>query len=275
MPHPIRILCASAPAAIAMIVAACQPGSASRTAAAPAPVPACTNAVATADTLPSPCLIMDRHVARIGGRDVIEGIGGVRYHATLEYPAAGITAELTAWSARPNRVVVRATVPGIGEIANGFDGTVGWSLAPTTGPRLLEGSELATARENADFEALAKRASRYASLETVGRTVFEGRPAWHLRLVLRSGREVEEYYDVETELQIGSVSTQETVAMRARITTILEDYRAFGPLLLPAREIQRLPGGQQTVLTRDAVHFEDLPDSVFALPAEIRALVGR
>ena len=250
---------------------ACQPAASTP----PTPASMCPPSVSTSDTMPSACSIMERHVARIGGRQVLAGIQSVQYDATLEYSAAGIRADVTAYAARPNRLLVRAVVTGIGEISNGFDGRVGWSIAPMIGPRLLEGRELVTARENADFDAFAKNPSRYSSTETVGRTEFEGRPAWHVRATLQSGRQVDEYYDAETELQIGSVSEQETAAMSARITTIFEDYRQFGPLLLPARELQRLPGGQQTVLTRTAVQFNTVPDSVFVLPPQIQALVGK
>jgi len=256
-------------ALVAAALAGCQPTASTP----PAPASVCPPAVAS-DTLPSACSIMERHVERIGGRETLAGIRSVQYDATLEYSAAGISANVAAFAARPNLLLVRATVAGIGEISNGFDGEVGWSIAPMTGPRLLEGRELAMARENADFDAFAKHPSRYTTTETVGRTEFEGRPAWHVRAVLQSGREVDEYYDAETELQIGSISEQESAAMRARITTIFEDYRQFGPLLLPGREIQRLPGGQQTVLTRNSVRFNEVPDSVFALPPQIRALVG-
>ena len=251
------------------LAAACAPT------ASPRPSPAvCAAETPRTDTLPSACQIMARHVAGLGGRDVIRGIQSIAYDATLEYPAAGIKADVVAYSARPNRMVVRATIAGIGEIANGYDGTVAWSLAPTTGARLLEGRELATARDNADFDALAKEPSRYTSMENAGHTEFEGRSAWHVRLVLQSGRELDEYYDTVTGLQIGSANVQESGTNRTRVTTILEDYRPFGPLLLPAREIQRLPTGQETVLTRTAVRFNEVPDSVFALPPQVRALVG-
>ena len=258
-------------AGVLATLVACQPAASTP----PAPVSVCPPNAASSDTVPSACSIMERHVARIGGREVLAGIQSVQYDATLEYSAAGIRADVTAYAARPNKLLVRATVAGIGEISNGYDGAVGWSIAPMTGPRLLQGRELATARENADFDAFAKHPSRYTTTQTVGRTEFEGRPAWHVRAVLQSGREIDEYYDAETELQIGSISLQESEQMSARITTIFHDYQPFGPLLLPAREIQRLPGGQQTVLTRTAVRFNEVPDSVFVLPPPILALVGK
>ncbi len=57
-------------------------------------------------------------------------------------PSSGVTGTLEIFGAKPNKTLLKISLGGIGEILEGFDGTIGWSLSPMTGPMLLEGKEL-------------------------------------------------------------------------------------------------------------------------------------
>ena len=41
----------------------------------------------------------------------------------------------------PNKMQMMTTIPGVGAIQVGFDGTTGWSVDPMQGPRVLAGKE--------------------------------------------------------------------------------------------------------------------------------------
>ncbi len=125
-------------------------------------------------------------------------------------PAAGLTGKLEAFHAQPNKFVQRMSLPGIGDIEEGFDGTVGWSLSPLTGPTLLDGKQLEQRRFDADFFEDLKASDRYTSITTVEKTTFEGRPAYKIRLVKKGGDEDLEFYDTETGFKIGAVSTRDS-----------------------------------------------------------------
>ena len=60
----------------------------------------------------------------------------------MSLPAAGLSGKLEAFHAKPDKFVQRMSLPGIGDMEEGFDGTVGWSLSPLTGPTLLDGKQL-------------------------------------------------------------------------------------------------------------------------------------
>ncbi|HUF27227.1 MAG TPA: hypothetical protein VMM18_09645 [Gemmatimonadaceae bacterium] len=246
---------------LAIALAGCQPRAANNTAAAPAP-----------DALPPAQQILDRSVELSGGREAMRRISSMRTTATLTF--SGLQGEMVASLARPNRLHVRTMIAGVGEILSGFDGEVGWSIDPVQGPRVLTGRELEEMRERADRDQMLKSPSSYTLAETQERTEFEGRPAWRIRLVRPSGREETEFYDIETGLQIGGVATQQSAMGQATVTTILRDYRRFGPLLLAASAVQRV-GPQEITVNMTAVEYDVVPDAIFELPAAIKALVGR
>ena len=249
---------------LALLAAACQPS------APETPAPA--DQPATSSALPPARQIIDRYLREIGGREALQRIQSIRSVATLSF--SGLNGEMTAYAARPNRLLVHTSLPGVGEIRTGYNGEVAWSMDPVQGPRLLTGRELEEMRERARFDQMMKDPSTYTSVQTVQRTTFEGRPAYEIRFVRPSGREETEFYDAETGLQLGQISTQSSAMGQIQVTTVMSDYQRFGPLLMATKAIQRL-GPQEITVTTKSVEFDTVPDSVFALPAEIRALSGR
>ena len=250
---------------LALAVLACQP----RAADTPAPV---ETPAASSSALPAARQILDRHVAEVGGREAMQRIQSVKTTSSLAF--SGLTGEMTAYAARPNKLLVRTTLAGVGEIRAGFDGQIAWSIDPVQGPRLLTGRELDEMKERARFDQMLKDPATYTSIQTVQRTEFEGRPVFEVKIVRPSGREETEYYDAETGLQVGQVSTQSSPMGSMQVTTVMSDYKRFGALLLATSAIQRL-GPQEITITINSVEYDTVPDSVFALPPEIKALSGR
>lgn len=251
--------------ALALIVTACQPS-------APETPSPDTQPSASASALPPARQILDRHIQEAGGREAMQRLQSVKTSATLSF--SGLSGEMTAYAKRPNRLLVHTSLPGVGEIRTGYDGQVGWSIDPVQGPRLLTGRELDDMRERARFDQMTKDPSTYTSIETVQRTTFEGRPVFEVKIVRPSGREETEYYDAETGLQIGQISTQSSAMGQIQVTTVMSDYQRFGPLLMATKAVQRL-GPQEITVTMTAVEYDTVADSVFALPPEIKALSGR
>jgi hypothetical protein len=90
-------------------------------------------------------------------------------------------------------------------------------------------------------------------------------------MVGATGVEVQNCFDKESGLLIGTLSKQQSQMgeMQAEIT--MEDYRDFDGIKMPGKVTMTM-GPQQVVTTIKSVSHEAIADSVFALPAEIRAL---
>jgi hypothetical protein len=173
----------------------------------------------------------------------------------------------------PNKSAMKLTIPGIGDITSGFDGEVAWEVNPMRGPRIKTEKEKITALEDSDFRASMTFAKeRFASAECVGQVEFGGEKTWQVKTVLKSGRVVNEFFSVATGLRVGSQTTSESQAGVISVSTRESEYKQFGALKIPTRT-EMTTGPQKVVLTITDVVLGALPDSTFALPQSVKALV--
>jgi hypothetical protein len=159
-------------------------------------------------------------VAAIGGREAILAHTSTHALGTLAMPSTGLSGALEIFGAHPNKTLLKISLGGVGDVLEGFDGTHGWSLSPMTGPMLLEGKQLDEKRFDSEFYSELRSESRYASVTTLERVDFEGRPCYKVRLVRKSGGEDIEFYDVATGLKAGSTTSRETQMGTVTGTTI-------------------------------------------------------
>jgi hypothetical protein len=223
-------------------------------------------------TLPTPRAIIDRHLAAIGGRAAVVARTSTHATGTVAFPSAGMTGNVDVYSAKPDKSLLRMTLGGVGQIEEGFNGTVGWSLNPMTGPTLTQGKELEQKKFDADFLSDLHLDSRYESMTTVEKSDFDGRPCYKLRLVPRGGGEEFEFYDVQTGLKAGSINTRESPMGPITGTTVESDYRKFGPLLW-ATTIKSSAMGVQQVITLTTIEYDKVDPGTFDPPPAIKALV--
>ena len=247
----------------------------------PAPSPAAapqavadTARAATPATPPTARQIVDRYVAAVGGREAILATSSTHTTGVFEVPAAGLVGQVDVYAAKPNRMLVKSSFPQLGEVTSGFDGTTAWSIDPMQGPMVLEGKQLEERRSEADYYARLHEPSKYQSMETVGLEEFEGKPAYRVRFVRTTGETIDEFFDPETGLLVGSTTTRETPMGAVTVTSVIGDYKRFGGQLVPTRVVQKV-NGQEIVVTISAIEYDTVADSVFALPEPIRALTQK
>jgi len=175
-------------------------------------------------------------------------------------------------AANPNRAALKVNVPGLGEIASGFDGAHGWTVSPLLGPMLQVGKELEQSKFDADFYGDLRDPKRYRSMKTVEKTTFDNRPCYKVSMVREDGSEDFDFYDVATGLRAGSVNTRETPMGSMKTTSVEGDYKKFGNLLLATSLVQQVMGVEQK-LTFSTVEFDKVPPTAFDLPEPIKALI--
>lgn len=228
--------------------------------------------VCVAQQAPSANDIFARYVDAIGGKDAVMQVSSIQTTGRVEAPGTGIAGTMEAFYA-PNRSVTRTTIPGVGVIATGFDGSVAWEVNPMQGPRIKNAKETAAIEEDANFYArMLYSRERYRSAETEGAVQFGGEEAWQVKTVLKSGRIQNEYFSVATGLHIGSQSTQISEVGSVNVVSVESNYRQFGALKRPTRS-EVTTGARKMVVTVDSVVFGLVPASMFALPEPVKALV--
>ena len=172
--------------------------------------------------------------------------------------------------ARPNRSFSKMEMSGMA-ITSGFDGTTAWVNSPMSGPQVLEGAELKQAIDNANFDNNVDFAKVFPTMETVGERTVDGHACWNVRMVGANGTEVHNCFDKESGLLVGSTAKQITQMGAMNVDVVMGEYREFDGLKLPTRMTMTM-GPQQLISTIKSVTHVPVADSVFALPAEIRAL---
>ena len=161
---------------------------------------------------------------------------------------------------------------GIGELSDGYDGTVAWSITPMTGPMLATGEELDQKKFEADFDGALGIATRYDSITTTEKTAFEGRPVYKIVMSRKGAADEIAFFDVETGLKAGGIVQRKSPMGTVAVTTALSDYKKFGDMLHPTTTKQTL-GGVQMLATFTSVEYDKVDPAVFELPAPIKALV--
>ncbi len=216
--------------------------------------------------------VVERALTAAGGRAALGKRKSLHIVAAFEIPAQGITGTLETWRRRPSLFRSKLVIPMLGTIESGYDGKVGWSLNPSTGARVLDGADLASAEQDALWsdDPTATRSRTF-----VGDTTFDGRACWVLKVVVKSGEERTNYYDKETGLAAGSEFTRTTAAGAVPVTVVVSDYRDVGGIRLAFRNVQHLAGAEQVITVQQAEFDANAEAAVFELPKEIKALVAK
>ena len=243
---------------------------------APAAVPPSPAAQAAPSTavLPAAADVLKKYRTAVGGEALIKKHTSRVMKGNFEIPAQGMRGELTVLAAAPDRMRLAITLPGLGEMQRGYDGTLGWSIDPAIGPRLLEGRELDELKHSADFYDDLHDVSKFSSVKVVGRTTFEGHDCYELHLVRASGFEYTEFFDVYSGLLAGVKMNASSQMGSVPVTTVVSEYKSFGGILTPTLTRQKMMG-LESLTTITSVVFDAVDPQEFTLPPAIAALAAQ
>ena len=218
--------------------------------------------------------VFTRFVDAMGGRAALERYSSSRATGNFSLPAQGISGDLEVFGAAPNKMLVRVEIPGFGTVRNGYDGEVGWTINPAVGPMVLQGRALDQLRQQADFLGPLNVEAYVDSATVVEETEFDGRPCLKVRVVTTWGEKYVEFYDVATGLLAGGIRTQESPMGPVETTTVLSGYQDFGGIQVPTRMVQQMMGMEQ-IITVNAVEYDTVDPTIFAVPDQITALINK
>ena len=229
-----------------------------------------------AQAVPSAADVLAKYVAAIGGNDAVMKITSLKQTSTMLVPAMGLTADVEAYLAAPNKMATKSTIPGVGEMLQGTDGVVAWDANPMQGPRLLADKELAQMLESADFYGnMLYPADRFSKMENTGIADFNGEKSYKLKLVRKdTGRETTQYFSVATGLILGAETVQESQMGSMPVSSILSDYKDFGGVKFPTRS-ELTMGANKLVMTVTNVLINGAPATAFDIPDAVKPLIKK
>lgn len=227
-----------------------------------------------AQAQPAAADIIAKYVTAIGGKTELMKITSIKRLATMEVPAVGISAAMEVYSAAPNKIATKSTIPGVGEMQQGYNGSVGWDVNPMQGPRLLADKELAVMADNADFySSMLYSADKFTSLETVGDTTIGGEKAYKVKMVPKAtGNTSYTYFSAVSGLAIANSGSQESQMGVIQVFSTMSDYKQFGPVKI-ATKMESNIGPQKIIMTVQDIIINGAPESAFEIPEKVKPLI--
>ncbi len=222
--------------------------------------------------LPSAAEVIARYVKASHVDLLVKSHRSTRIKGKMEVPTAAITGTVVEIRSKPNVVMQMMSVPGRGESKGGFDGQNGWSLDPTSGPKLMTGDELNDARITASFTLPLRDTTLYKTRETVELAEYGAQKCYKLRMVTQAGRESFECFSVETGLLVAAQRKVTSPLGLVDNVTLYSDYKNFGGAMLASRIVSEMRGIRQ-IRTIESVSFDDVQPDELALPPQVKALI--
>lgn len=223
--------------------------------------------------LPAAQAIITKYSTAVNGNAFVTA-KAITTKGTMSMPAAGLNAQFQMTQLAPNQMQMITTIPGMGDVQVGFDGTTAWAMDPMQGPRVLSGTELDQMKDESDRRATIRDAALFTAMTTVADTTMNSERCFLVKLNWKSGRESYDCYSAATGLLIASKSTQKTAMGEIPVVTTLSDYKKFGDVMVPTKTVQELMG-QQQILTISSVEFGDGAGITITPPDAIKALIKK
>lgn len=228
---------------------------------------------AASPELPALEKVLARYVEAIGGRARLEKLTSRVIEGEVEMSAVPGTFALRVCAKAPDKQLSVITIPGFGELREGYDGTHGWVKNPMQGLADRPAAELPKVRRDAQFNRELQYQKIYPDLAVQGvdRTgpeplvIAESRP---------DAKSLERlYFSQTTGLLVRQDSEFEGQNGRVSATAAFEDYREVdGGVRLPhaIRITARSADGMEMSLkltVKSVKHNVPLDDAEFRKPA--------
>jgi hypothetical protein len=234
-------------------------------------------AVVTAEDTPASdkkgAEIMDQYVEATGGLANYDKIHSRYTEATLDLTQMGIKLDVKIWSEKPNKYYSAASSPAIGDIERATDGNVYWEKSVMAGPRILEGGELEEAKEEAAFDKYAYWRDVFQKANYEGEDSVEGKLCDKVVLTDKNGKEQTLYFDKNNHLLVRVQSTIQHQMGLIPVDMYLADYRKVDGLDMPFKTRMVVMGQDRVIVTDSIAQNIQIPDSIFAVPADIIELM--
>lgn len=175
--------------------------------------------------LPEAKEIVEKYVKAIGGREPLKKQKSRYQTATVELSPMGIKGTVETFARSDDRLFVKTTLGGLGDILVGFDGQKAWTVNPIQGNRVQEGKELLQTKRTAMFAREISFDRLYSAMRVRGIDPIGDRKAY---VIVASAEGLPDdvlYFDTETGLMLRSDSITVTPEGEQAITTFFEDYR--------------------------------------------------
>jgi len=223
---------------------------------------------AAGHNLPTVEWVLERYVTATGGREALLRRKSMTVHGRNYEPATKREVSGVFYT-KDGKFLQVVTLPA-GNSLSGYDGHTAWNVDSHGKVTIQQGDVVKSIARDADMYYHLHVMQYFRSMEVIDVQTFSGRSCYHLRGVNNWGKQNEQFYDEETGLLVGYAFNTAWRGGNGAATQVFEDYRDFGGVRMPTKNTTR-DGDDVSVFTIVSVTWDDVPASVFDLPAAVRA----
>ena len=216
--------------------------------------------------LPNAKDIVERHIKAIGGRDAFLKRTSSYQKADVEIAPMGVKGVVETFHRSDDRLFIKNSLAGIGDILMGYDGQNAWTVNPIQGNRILEGKELLQMKRLATFDRETAFDKLYTSLKVRGIEPVGGRQAY---VIVASSNGLPDdvyYFDIETSLLLRSDSVSISPEGEQPMTTFFEGYRDVEGTKTPSKIRAKTSAFEVISTVTEVKHNIPIEDAKFIQP---------
>ncbi|HMO92622.1 MAG TPA: hypothetical protein PKD64_10560 [Pirellulaceae bacterium] len=230
----------------------------------------------TTEKLSSAEQVLARYVEVTGGVEKYKAIKSMKQTGKLSLAGTGIEGEVETTILLPDRLLIKADIPGVANETQGILGDIVWSDSTMTGSRIVSDGEADQMRMELEIRRFYDPAAVHKSLEFVGESEINGETCYEIKITRQNGSIDHDYYSVETGLQVKSKSKSESVMGSIEIESFPAEYKEFNGMKFPTRVTQVLPNNLKMVITIESIDInQEIDPEIFELPDQIKRLVEK
>jgi len=241
---------------------------------APASAPA--SPTTPAADLPSAEQIIAWSLEAAGGKEALEKIESSHAVASGDIPGAGKLSLEFTW-AKPDKARIMQSMEGFGDATMFRNGAIAWGTNPMTGGvELLEDAQRDELSDQASMSSVGILTMKddYPKLETAAVEDFGGQQCWRVHAVDKQENEHEFYFSTESKHLVGHAFEQEGPMGPMDVSLVMSEWKAFdGITTFTKLSLDQM--GMSIELVIDKIEFNKVDGSVFAVPAEVQAMVDQ
>ena len=216
--------------------------------------------------------VVEKAIRALGGREKMLEVSHSLVQGTLDIKSVDIQGTYKIYSARPNKLYAWFDVNTMGVLERGYDGNVYWEKNSASGARIFSGAELKMNVLLAHFDLLYYD-QIYRELKYNKVSEINDQSCHEVRFLAPECEPITMHFSHATGLPIQQDFVMPSVFQPIPVTNTIMAYRQFDGQQLPAVMVQKVRG-METHRTVQSVELNGkLPEGIFELPKEIKALI--
>jgi hypothetical protein len=212
-------------------------------------------ATAPAVDLPDGKAVYEQHLEATGGQERFANFKTSRMVGTIELSEMqGMKAPMIISRERPNKLAVKISFEGIGDVHQGSNGEIAWDVAPMQGARVLSGTEKDERMKQADFDEEFNVDKYYKTIECTSEEEVDGKKCYVVEFTDNNDEVEKRFFDDDSHLLVKIETKRNTPLGKLDVVSKLSDYREIDGVKMPFRNEVSVMGNTR-VITFEEVAF--------------------